>query len=77
MALTFDELAEEALRLPRDSRALLADRIVESLDFTDPDELQKIWVKEAIRRRDEVRSGIVETISGEEVIQEVRRIVGR
>ena len=35
MALTFDELAEEALRLPLQSRALRTDRIVESLDFND------------------------------------------
>ncbi len=35
------------------------------------------WAAEAVRRRDEVRSGKVLPISGEEVIAEVRRIVGR
>ena len=77
MALTLEQLAEEALQLPAESRALLADKIVESLDFSEPDDIQKIWAVEAVRRRDEVRSGKVKPIPGQDVIAEVRRIVGR
>ncbi len=32
MPMTIDQLAKEALSLPSDERALLADRLVESLD---------------------------------------------
>ncbi len=77
MPLTLEQLAEEALQLPAESRALLADKIVESLDFSEPDDIQKIWAAESVRRRDEVRSGKVKAIPGQEVIAEVRRIVGR
>ena len=77
MSLTIDQLAEEAMQLPSASRALLAERLVESLDFADTDEVQKRWVAEAIRRRDEVRSGRVQPIPGEQVLAEVRRLVGR
>lgn len=77
MSLTIDQLAEEAMQLPAASRALLAERLVESLDFTETDEIQKLWAAEAIRRRDEVRSGNVRPIPGEQVLAEVRRLVGR
>ena len=77
MALTLEQLAEEAMKLPAESRALLADQIVESLDLAEPDEIQRLWMVEALRRRDEVRSGHVKAIPGEEVLAEVRRLVGR
>ena len=77
MSLTFDQLADEAMRLPTASRALLAERMVESLDAGERDEIQRAWTAEAIRRRDEVRSGQVQPIPGDEVIAEVRHAVGR
>ena len=77
MPLTLDQLADEAMQLPSASRALLAERIVESLDLAETDEIQRLWAAEAIRRRDEVRSGRVQPIPGDEVLAEVRRIVGR
>lgn len=77
MSLTMDELTQEAMQLPPASRALLAERLVESLDLQQIDEIQKLWAAEAIRRRDEVRSGHVQPIPGEQVLAEVRRLVGR
>jgi putative addiction module component (TIGR02574 family) len=77
MAFTLEQLAQEAMKLPAASRAVLADQIVESLDFAEPDEIQRLWVAEALRRRDEVRSGTIKPIPGEEVMAEVRRLVGR
>ena len=41
MPLSLEQLAEEAMHLPVDSRALLADKIVESLDLGQPDEIQR------------------------------------
>ena len=77
MPLTLEQLAEEAMHLPVASRALLADKIVESLDFAEPDEIRRAWAAEALRRRDEIRSGKVKAVPGGEVIAEVRRLVGR
>ena len=77
MPLTLNQLAEEAMHLPPASRAELAEKLLESLDFPESDEIQTLWAAEAIRRRDEVRSGRVTPIPGEEVMAEVRRIVGR
>ncbi len=77
MSLTVDQLAIEAMRLPAASRALPAEKIVESLDFAQTDEIQRLWADEAIRRRDEVRSGRVVPIPGDDVLAEARRVVGR
>ena len=77
MARSLKELVEEALRLPVSSRILLAERLVESVETEDPDEIQALWSAEAIRRRDEIRSGKVQPVSGEGVVEEIRRLVGR
>lgn len=77
MSLTLDQITEEAMKLPADSKALLADKLVESLESENLDEIQRLWSAEAIRRRDEVRSGQVKPIPGEEVMEEVRRLLGR
>ena len=77
MPLTLAQITEEAIKLPPESRALLADKLVQSLESENPDEIQRLWSAEAIRRRDEIRSGQVKPIPGEQVIEEVRRLVGR
>lgn len=77
MSMTIEQLAEEALALPSKSRALLADRIVESLDAGELSDLDQLWATEAKRRRDEVREGRVKTIPGDEAFLKVRSVVGR
>ena len=73
MSMTLEQLAKEALALPSDSRALLADRIVESLDVSELSDIDQLWGAEAKRRRDEVRKGLVKTIPGEEAFLQVGR----
>ena len=62
MSLTLDQITEEAMKLPADSKALLADKLVESLESEELDEIQRLWSVEAIRRRDEIRSGLVQPV---------------
>jgi putative addiction module component (TIGR02574 family) len=78
MPMTVEQLAAEALALPADARAQLADQLVESLDAPDTrSQLDELWVAEARHRLEEVRSGNVKTIPGEEAAARVRRAVGR
>ena len=72
MATNWEQLAEQAMALPSESRARLADRLVESLDVAELGAIDNLWVTEAIRRRDEIRSGSVETIDGEDALRKVR-----
>ena len=77
MAKTVEQLAEQAMNLPTESRARLADLLVESLDGDELGKVDRLWIAEAKRRRDEVRSGHVETVPGEEALQKVRDVIRR
>ncbi|MDZ4202037.1 MAG: addiction module protein [Gallionella sp.] len=77
MQITVEQIAEEALALPRDARALLADRLVESLDPAEDGYIRQLWLKVARRRADDVRNGSVTTIPGEIVFAQVRSAIGR
>ena len=75
--MTIEQIAAEALTLPSEQRALLADRLVESLDAAEANRIDRLWATEAKRRRDEIRSGSVRTIPGDEALARVRRSLGR
>lgn len=77
MSPTIEKLAEQALALPPDARAQLADRLLASLDPTPDEDVQAQWTAEAIRRRDEIRSGAVEAIDGAQALEQVRRSITR
>jgi putative addiction module component (TIGR02574 family) len=77
MLLTLDQLTRKALELPAASRARLAEQLVESLAEADGGEIRDAWAAEAVRRRDELRSGAVQPTPGEQVLAEARRRVGR
>ena len=77
MATTLEELVEQAMKLSVESRARLADLLVESLEGAELGRIEQMWITEAKRRRDEVRDGKVETISGEEGLRQVRESLRR
>jgi len=77
MSLTVEQIAEEALSLPSEARALLADRLVESLDPAEDGYIHQLWAAEACRRRDDVRSGRVRTIPGDVALAQVRQSIER
>ncbi|KJV06357.1 addiction module protein [Methylocucumis oryzae] len=74
MSLTVEQISEEALALPSEARALLADRLVESLDPAEDGYIQQLWSAEVRRRRDDARYGRVQTIPGDEALKRVRRV---
>lgn len=77
MATTVERLAEQALKLPNESRARLADLLVESLEGEDLGRIDELWAVEAKRRRDEVRSGRVKVIPGEQARRQVHDALKR
>ncbi|MGF1575359.1 MAG: addiction module protein [Cyanophyceae cyanobacterium] len=72
---SIEQLTEEILSLPSESRSLLADKLVESLEFDTDSVIQAVWITEAKRRRDEIRDGSVQPISGEDALAQVRRLI--
>ena len=77
MATTVEQLAKQAMTLPTESRARLADLLVESLDSEELERIDQMWIAEAKRRRDEVRAGRVEPIPGEKALRKVRDALKR
>lgn len=73
---TIEQLAEQAMKLSGESRARLADLLVESLDADALGPLDRVWAAEAARRRDEARSGDFRTISADEVVRHIRGVLG-
>lgn len=77
MNTTLKQIAKEVLQLTPAERAELADFLVESLNASEPDELQRLWIKEVNKRLSEIRSGDVKSVPGEDVLAEARRLVKR
>jgi Putative addiction module component len=72
---SIEQLTEELLALPSMSRAILADKLVESLEFDTDPTIQAAWVTKAKKRRDQIRNGSVQAIPGEEALAQVRRLL--
>lgn len=66
------ELLERALTFSTQERGLLIDRLVESLDDGPAEAgVETAWDQEIKRRVDDIRSGRVKTIPGEQVLREI------
>lgn len=75
MTIDIEQLTQAALALPSEARALLADRLVESLDPAQDRDVQALWATEAMRRRDEIRNGLVTPVSRQDALERIRRIL--
>jgi putative addiction module component (TIGR02574 family) len=66
------EVLEKALALSTQDRGLIIDRLIESLDDEPAEEgVEVAWSEEIKRRVEEIQSGKVEMISGEQVLSEL------
>jgi putative addiction module component (TIGR02574 family) len=68
------ELLEKALALSTEDRGLIIDRLIESLDNEPAEEVEAAWSEEIKRRVEEIQSGKVEMIPGEEVDRRLARL---
>ncbi|MGD0094135.1 MAG: addiction module protein [Planctomycetota bacterium] len=71
-----EKVVQEALHLPRESRAFLAEKLLESLDYEEAAEVSPEWMDEIRRRCREIDDGTVTLIPAEKVLQELGRITG-
>ena len=65
------EIIKEAKCLPVEERAILVDCLLRSLNPAEQ-EIDRKWIDVAKRRLDELRSGQVKAIPGEEVFARVK-----
>ena len=64
------DLIDEAISLPIEERALLVDSLLRSMNPSNEENDQK-WAIEAKTRLEELRSGKVKSIPGEEVFKKI------
>lgn len=62
----------DALKLAPETRAYVAERLLESLDFEEDFAISDEWMEEVRRRCDEIDSGAAALEEGESVIAELR-----
>lgn len=70
------EIISEANALPIEERAALIDCLLRGLNAPDS-ETEPNWIALAKRRRDELLSGAVEPVPGEEVFERIRERFSR
>jgi putative addiction module component (TIGR02574 family) len=72
MTSQVSELLEKALALSTQDRGLLIGRLIESLDEEPAEEgVEAAWDAEIAKRVEDVRSGRVKLIPGEQVLREI------
>jgi primosomal protein N'' len=74
MTAALKNIAATVEQLPSKDRAFLAERLLASLEDSD---IERQWIDEAVRRRDEVRSGKVKTVPAAEVYRRIEQILAK
>ena len=68
MSLPAEKIIAEALQLPTTLRALVAERLIESLDLDESGGISPQWREEVARRCREIDEQIVELVPAETVL---------
>jgi putative addiction module component (TIGR02574 family) len=71
------KFADEALLLPREDRAELVEKLLQSLNVPTQKQIDRLWAKEAEKRVKEYEQGKIKAIDGEQVFKEIRDRLGR
>ncbi len=75
MTVSLKTIKVEALNLPREERAFLADRLLSSLGAEALSDVDTAWVAEAERRYAEHKSGIRQPVPADKVLADADRIL--
>jgi putative addiction module component (TIGR02574 family) len=77
MDARFEEIVASAMKLSDRERARLAQELIASLETEIEPDVEALWLAEAERRVEELRSGKVKGIPAEEAFARVRRTLRR
>jgi hypothetical protein len=72
MSTQLERMAVELLGLPASSRALLAKKLIESLDESETPDTEALWIEVAQRRAKELEEGTAQGIPAEKVLEHAR-----
>ena len=77
MDVRFDDIVADAMKLPLRDRVRLAQRLVSSLDEEADENVEELWLAEAERRLDELRSGSAQRVPADEAFAKARAALRR
>ncbi len=75
MPMSVEEILYEAQILPNESKAILAEKLVASIEEKIDPQVTKVHLAEVKKRRDEIRAGEVKAINGEDGLAKARAII--
>jgi len=75
MSHELKKCAAQALKLPLQDRALLAEHLIASLDAADDSENERLWVEEAEKRYQQYKSGNISSRPAVDVLRDARSII--
>ena len=73
--MNIEMIRREALSLPVQERAQLAELLLSSLDKLSEAEIEQLWFQEAARRAAEIDQGLVQRIPAEIVRREAQALI--
>lgn len=73
--MNLKQIEDEALHLPEDQRAELAQKLLLSLDAPSENEIAQDWLVEARRRARELEEGTVRPVPAEEARRKARALL--
>jgi putative addiction module component (TIGR02574 family) len=68
------EVLKSALSLKLDDRAVLAERLLASLDDLGEEEAERLWAEEAQRRLEEYHAGRATSVQAQDVANKAERL---
>jgi putative addiction module component (TIGR02574 family) len=77
MDARFEEIVASAMKLPERERVRLAQELIASLDAEIEPDVEALWLAEAERRLEELRSGKTRGVPAEEAFARARRALNR
>ncbi|MFA6052552.1 MAG: addiction module protein [Methylobacter sp.] len=73
--MNIETIRHEALSLPPQERAQLAEQLLSSLDTLSEAEIEQLWLQEAVHRAAELDQGLVQRIPAEAVRREAQTLL--
>ena len=71
------KLTDQVLSLPCEDRIYLVDKLLKSLNAPSREEIDRAWADEAEQRINELDSGSIQAIPGEQVFAEIKKRLGK
>ena len=70
-----ETIRREALSLPVQERAALAEQLLSSLDTLSESEIEQLWLQEAARRAAEIDQGLTKRVAAEDVRRQAQALL--